>query len=185
MATKKRYKRVEVSRKDFLGIVTDRQGCTFISLKSKTIPHHFHLWLSGRPFPWIGNIYCYTHISCLVGANYENSMNNALERQGKPRDFKQSGEPWGPKFRHANDAAVIRHIEDGRMYLQVHVTYRKYDYRRADNHHRIKPQELRRWLKPSQDRENVVCRRYRFDHITEIIMRLASENEAKRYILTD
>lgn len=181
----RRLRRVEVSRSDFHTIVTDRSGCTFVSLRARTIPEHFHLFLGGKPFPWFNNIYCYQQVTCAVGFSYENAVNNARERRGARRNFQQSGEPWGPAFRHANDAAVIEHIEDGRQYLQVMVLQREYDYRRADNNHRIPIATLRRWMRHDGNTEGVLCRRYRFDHLLEVVMRLASENESKRYILTD
>lgn len=175
---------VEVSRDNFHQIVTDRQGCTFVSLVARYVPSHFANYLRGRFFPYLNNIYCVSNVVCAVGVNYENNVNNALERQGRPRDFKQSGEPWGPMFRHANDAAIIRHIKDDRTYLQVRVMNRTYQYYTLDGKP-IPYRKIESFKIATETDHGVVLRRYRFDHLVEVVMRQRSEPESKRYVLTD
>ena len=182
----RRLRRVEVNRNDFHQIVTDRNGGTCVSLIARYTPDHCNVRdAHGHRFRFIGNIYCISRVTCAVGVSYENNVNNAREKRGARRNFRQSGEPWGPAFRHANDAAIIENIRDHRRYLQVRVIQREYDYRRRDNNHRIPEAVIRRFRTEETNTEGVVLRRYRFDHLVEVVMRQASESESKRYILTD
>lgn len=183
MTTTIRRSNVKVTRDEFYKVVTDRRGCTFLGMYARYIPDHFEFIRGRQVFPWYNNIYCYSRITCMTGIDYQNSVNNALERQGKERNFERSGEPWGPNFKHENDAAVIHNVNDGRRYLQVKVTKREYDYRRMDNHHRIPIEQLIPWMDEVQNTEGVVLRRYRFDHLLWVNMKQASEDESKHYVL--
>lgn len=53
----------------------------------------------------------------LVGVDYQNSVNNQLGREDKPKDFL-SGPIWHGKGEHV-DKFLVRHIDKGTLYLKV------------------------------------------------------------------
>lgn len=184
----RRLRRVEVDHDELFSTVTDRRGCTFIGLYAKYIPSHFEQYIKWRgdwyEMPYWGNIYVLSRISCMIGINYQNNVNNARENEGLPRTFQTSGEPWGPNFGHTN-AAVLQHRTDPtRRYLQVRIQSRTYDYRRLDNNHRIPMEEIEEFLKPESNKHGVVLRRFKFSSLQQVVMRKNSEQRSKRYIVT-
>ena len=184
---KKRYPRVQVTSDELFDTVTDRNGCTFIGLRTKYIPSHFEQWNQrGRwmyEMPYWGNIYCYSEVACLIGINYENNVNNAREKQGLPRNFTQSGERWGPNYNHVNAAVIVDRRDETRRYLQVRVQSRSYDYRRIDNNRRIPIEEIQDWLTPEMNQNGVVLRRFKFSSLVNVVMRTNSDSRSRRYIL--
>lgn len=185
----RRLPRVNVTHDELFDTVTDRNGCTFVGLEARYTPDHFERYIQWRgdyyEMPYWGNIYCNSTISCLIGVNYERNVNNAREAQGLPRNFQQSGERWGPNYNHVNAAIIVDRRDTTNRYLQVRIQSRTYDYRRADNRHRIAIEDIEEFIKPEQNQNGVVLRRFKFSSLRQVIMRRNSDSRTRRYIITD
>jgi len=62
-----------------------------------------------------GNVIKIANVGCMIGYNYENSVNNQLEREGKEREFL-SQQLWNGKGKRIS-TALSKHIEKGKFYL--------------------------------------------------------------------
>jgi hypothetical protein len=62
-----------------------------------------------------GDVIKFAHVGCMIGYNYENSVNNQLEREGKEREFL-SQPLWNGKGKRIS-TALSKHIEKGQFYL--------------------------------------------------------------------
>lgn len=75
-----------------------------------------------------GNIIKVANVGCILGFNYENSVNNQLERENKETDF-QSKPIWNGKGKHIT-ALLIEHVETGAKYLayKYQQTFRSFHF---------------------------------------------------------
>lgn len=62
-----------------------------------------------------GNIIKIANVGGMIGYNYENSVNNELEREGKEREFL-SKPLWNGKGKRLS-LALSKHIENGKYYM--------------------------------------------------------------------
>lgn len=87
------------------------KGSTPVTLVTETVPPCY----KGSP-----NITKRSQVSGLLQANYENSVNNKREAEGKEADFKAQGLPWGEKF---HETCIIMHVKKGepRAYLRIKI----------------------------------------------------------------
>lgn len=67
------------------------------------------------------NIFKVQSVNGVVNFNYSNSVNNQLEREGKPREFVPEKRKWGTRL---NDSPFVSHVkQDGthHLYLEMKV----------------------------------------------------------------
>lgn len=162
-----------VDRKKLFERVTSRRGNVFIAAWACTEPELTH-------GPFVDRVYCLTHASCAMGFDLENSVNNALRRNGKRANYRKGPDPWGGT-RTLNEAVKER---KGHLYLVLRIQGRKRDFRLKSNQQRIKLETMEPYLNKSNI-EGVIYRRYRFDHLLGVQMRCSDSEESKIYILTE
>lgn len=149
-------------------------GTTPISFESHTVPD---MNKTGNPFH--GKVTKVSFVGGLIGINYENSVNNQLNREGKQSDFVVKDRVWG---RHDEDHGfIIRHTKKGtteeKFYLEVKVqqTNDKPYYLDNESGEVISTESIRPFLKPSyspktQDglEKKVILRTYEIENLKKI-----------------
>lgn len=86
-----------MNKSELIQVLKDYKGIsTFISMNTKTtVKLNKKNRVSGEPCPY-GDVFKTTYWSnLLVGAKYENRVNNLQEKQGDERDFVAQSRTWG------------------------------------------------------------------------------------------
>lgn len=140
---------------DLLGKV---KGTTFVSIESVTTPKI----KAGNPFIGLKKI---SKTSGAIGFNYENSVNNALVKEGQANDFKAEPRKWGERV---VGTPLVKHKD--KFYLEVKVQSGESDY--FDDNGRVDNKDIKPWeyaKKSRQGLENeVILRDYDLSNITRI-----------------
>ena len=66
------------------------KGATFFTVTTLTVPK-----MNKRGNPFFGRVLKFAVRNCQFGYDYENAVNNRLEKEGKERSFKADSLPWG------------------------------------------------------------------------------------------
>ena len=137
--------RIKMTREQFREFVGNINGCKFINVIALT---DADMYLKGNPFR--GRVKKFTITPMQFGYDYENAVNNRLEREGKERTFSADNLPWGAWVEGMRNK-VLTH--KGMMYLRTYCvrnrkpkTYYLVDGVLATAEQML---EIKQWLKPT------------------------------------
>jgi hypothetical protein len=155
-------------------IENSNKGTTPIVCHTMTTPP-----MNKKGNPFFGKVKKVSHIGGLIGINYENSVNNQLEREDKETDFVTKERKWG--FHDEENPFIIRHTKKGetaeRFYLQIKVqqTHSKPFYLNTETLQVVPTEEIKPYLKDSyspktQDglKKKIVMRDYEIVNLKKI-----------------
>jgi hypothetical protein len=150
------------------------KGTTTVSFISETIPS-----MKKRNNPFLDKVIKISNVGGMIGFNYENSVNNQLNREGKEGNFKSQSRKWGVKD--SKFPFIIRHTKKGeteeRYYLSVKVqqTNKFPTYINVENGEEIPYESIKEFLnksyKPSTQNnvdKEVVERDYEISNLKNI-----------------
>lgn len=100
-----------------------------------------------------------SNVNGFIGVNYENCVNNKLEKEGFEREFQAGERVWGE-----HSEGLIE--KDGKFYLQIKVEHVKSEYIKDGK--KIPLSELSNVLKTKE--EFIKVRSYSLDSIKEVRM---------------
>lgn len=88
------------------------KGCRPVSIVINTVPQ-MNKKVDGQPNPLYGRVKKRAYHSVMVGFNYQNSVNNQRDREGKETDFVAESRAWGE---HVEGASALIYY-NGQYYL--------------------------------------------------------------------
>lgn len=100
-----------ITKRELIDIISNNKGCEAISIDIETHPRMKKI---GNPFEGVIKV---CSLSGLIGFNYENSVNNQLERENKERNFRAQERIWG---KHYNPYFIIH---NDNFYLNIKVQF--------------------------------------------------------------
>lgn len=145
-----------MTREQLISALRGIRGCRVISFTTETIPS---MRKGGNP--WYGRIVKRSYVNGLIGFNYQNSVNNALIRQGEEADFTAGPRAWGERI---DGTPLVYH--EGQYYLEVKVQRSTSEYFTMEGE-RVDECEVRPYLRaPSPSA--IVLRDYAIKSLTSI-----------------
>lgn len=152
-----------INHKRFMKLVGDRPGTQIVTITTQTEHKLKKSWTGGTVFK-------ISQVNGMIGYNYENSVNNQLEREGKERDFQAESRPWGTRI----SPNFVEH--KGNHYLTIKVekttppVYLDKDGNEIDRE-TLRAHEYAKSRSSRQGTENaVIHREYKLDSILSINM---------------
>jgi hypothetical protein len=167
--------RIKMTFSQFSDYLNNLKGCQFINLYALT---DAKMYLRNNPYK--GRVKKFNTVQLQFNYNYEQAVNNRLEREGKEPNFSTEKLPWG-KWVFRNK--VIAH--NGELYM------RTYRVRNSNEHtiylldgHLVSEEEMadiQKWLKPEstsskqeekglEEELQVKPRTYQFDNIISVTL---------------
>jgi hypothetical protein len=118
------------------------KGTTAIAFEAETTPR-----MRKTNNPYFGKVKKVAHVGGLIGTNYENSVNNQLNREGKDANFTAKPRKWG--VRDSEHRFIIHH--KGEVYLSVkpQQTNAKTRFFNTETGEEIAKETLKPWLQES------------------------------------
>jgi hypothetical protein len=187
-----------ITKNELINIVREQKGYTFIQLFATT---DVKMNKGGRENTnyLFGNVVKDGNVNAGLDFEYENSVNNALKKEGETPDFVSQPRKWGEhmiidyvfdkktlEFKPVFSRSIIEHIKDGekRYYLQLKVNpekCKKAVYRYKDSGEVLSETDkaVMYSYMPARKEEIVVLRDYRIDNVKRIHI----NNE--QYIISD
>ncbi len=147
-----------LTKTELVDLLSKIKGTTFVSIETTTVPK----LKSGNPF---SNLKKVSKVSGAIGFNYSNSINNALAKEGKEKDFEAKPRKWGEKV---VGTPLVKHKD--KFYLEMKAQNGQSDY--FNNQGRVSKEDIKPWeyaKKSRQGLENeVIIRDYDLNNITRI-----------------
>ena len=176
---------IEITKNQLINILREQKGSTFIQLFSTT---DVKMNKGGRENTnyLYGNVVKDSESNGIIDFEYENSVNNALKKEGKEADYKIGDRKWGEhmiidyifdtetlEFKKVYSRIIIQYEKDNekRFYLQISIqSTKKPTYRYKDSGEELseKDLEVMRSYMPTKKEELVVIRDYRVDNVKRI-----------------
>jgi hypothetical protein len=176
---------VEITKNQLINILRGQKGSTFIQLFSTT---EVKMNKGGRECSnyLYGNVVKDSESNGIIDFEYENSVNNALSRNGKNADCEIQDRVWGKhmiidwvfdmetlEFKPVYSRIIIEHEKDNekRYYLQISIQSAKrptYRYKDTGAELSEKDIEVMKSYMPTRKTELVVLRDYRVDNVKRI-----------------
>lgn len=105
-------KTVKITRENFVKLLADLgKKATFVSIQMRSEPA-----LRSKKSSLIGRCLKIQGMSGMIGYDYENNVNRALEKQGEEADFVAKAPAWGTRI---GDTCLIEH--NGEKYFDMRV----------------------------------------------------------------
>jgi hypothetical protein len=149
-------------------ISLSNKGTTPISFESITEPK-----MNKTNNPYFGNVLKVSFVGGLIGYNYENSVNNQLEREGKEADFISNPRSWG--VRDENHPFLVHHKDETYLSVKVQQTNKKPIYINKTTKEVIPTEKLIPFLpksnKPNTQRDldkEVIVRDYKVSNLKKL-----------------
>ena len=98
-----------VTTEQLAAVIEAMQGAQPATMKTRTI---VDLLKTGNPY---AEVVKFSHVNCMIGANYENAVNRQQKREGGAGDFEAALPKWGNRI----GKKLITH--KGKLYVPVHV----------------------------------------------------------------
>lgn len=86
--------RIKMNFAQFAEYVSNLKGCQFVNVFALTTAE-MNKGRGANLNPYYGRVQKFTATPMQVGYDYENAVNNRLEREGKERSFSAERLPWG------------------------------------------------------------------------------------------
>ena len=108
-----------ISQTQFVEILRNMKGASFANLVTKTMPKLLKIGKDGRALPQkLQGIQRHAVRNGMLGAQYENIVENQREREGNDEEF-QALPLWNGKGKHIN-AYLVEHEDTKKKYLSFY-----------------------------------------------------------------
>ena len=170
----KRYT-VQKTGNDLELLLKNHKGNGFAHLIAKTFPD-----MNKKGNPYFGNVYKITDAQIQMGFHYINSVNNQLQREGKPRNAKLGDRAWGNRIK---GTPLVEHTpkKTGLYTLYLEAKVERVNSSKLyliDTSEEIDKELLFPWMpkaKESSTQENLTKKVYLRDYALESIMWLRAD----------
>lgn len=147
-----------LTKNELIDLLSKVKGTTFVSIETTTVPK----LKSGNPF---SNLKKVSKVSGAIGFNYQNSVNNALTKEDKEKDFEAKPRKWGEKV---VGTPLVKHKD--KFYLEMKAQNGQSDY--FNDQGRVSKEDIKPWEYAKSSRQGleneVIVRDFSIDNISRV-----------------